>query len=140
MSISFHGSCSGSRLDTILIDLPLTEMVESSTTLTSALKVPRMESYLSRCDACLTPPESFTHTTSSIELERPSQQRRKLRPMRPKPLMATFSFFSARTSMRTAACRDEEGRGQRSATAASQRCLLHASQQHRVSLCAETVP
>ena len=33
-------------------------------------------------------------TTSRSEFSRPFQQRRKLRPMRPNPLMATFSFFS----------------------------------------------
>ncbi len=43
---------------------------------------------------CLTPPESLIATTSSSEFSLPFQQRRKLRPIRPKPLMATFSFFS----------------------------------------------
>ena len=33
-------------------------------------------------------------TTSSSVDSRPFQHRRKLRPMRPNPLMATFSFFS----------------------------------------------
>jgi len=96
-----HGSCVGSRDETILIGLPLTEMVESSTMRTSALKVPSVESYLSRWLACLTPPESLmTVTLSSDSGPRPSTQRRKLRPMRPKPLIATLIFFLATTSVR----------------------------------------
>ena len=39
-----------------------------------------MESYLTRWDACLTPPESLMATTSRLEDARPCQQRRKLRP------------------------------------------------------------
>ena len=98
---SFHGSCRGSRLLTMRMDLPFTVMCDSSTVLqparahvsgqlvhpynagrsactlpparqlvdkqgrgahwTSALNVPSVESYFSRCDACLTPPvESST--------------------------------------------------------------------------------
>mmetsp|Transcript_37613 Transcript_37613/g.118591 ORF Transcript_37613/g.118591 Transcript_37613/m.118591 type:complete len:201 (-) Transcript_37613:96-698(-) len=94
MFMAFQGSWRGSREDTMAMGLPSTEMVESSTTLTSAAKVPSMESYLRRWDACLTPPESLMHTTSSSEFSRPCQQRRKLRPMRPKPLMATRSLAS----------------------------------------------
>lgn len=63
-------------------------------TLTSAAKVPMVESYLSRWLACLTPPESLTHTTSRLVLVRPSTQRRNWRPMRPKPLMATRIFLA----------------------------------------------
>jgi hypothetical protein len=43
----------------------------------------------------LTPPLSLMTTTSSGEFSRPCQQRRKLRPMRPNPLIATLSFASA---------------------------------------------
>jgi hypothetical protein len=46
-------------------------------------------------------------TTSRSESLRPSRQRRKLRPMRPKPLMATLSFFCATTASvlrETASC------------------------------------
>mmetsp|Transcript_303 Transcript_303/g.760 ORF Transcript_303/g.760 Transcript_303/m.760 type:complete len:220 (+) Transcript_303:1082-1741(+) len=103
MSMAFQGSWVGSREDTTLMFLPFTAMVESSTTFTSALKVPRVESYFSRWLACFTPPESLMATTSSRESLRPSQQRRKLRPMRPKPLMATRTFFWARTSILTTA-------------------------------------
>jgi hypothetical protein len=43
----------------------------------------------------LTPPLSLMTTTSSGEFSRPCQQRRKLRPMRPNPLIATLSFATA---------------------------------------------
>merc|ERR1719223_1711419 len=41
------------------------------------------------------PPESLTATRSRGESSRPYQQRTKLRPMRPKPLMATLTLASA---------------------------------------------
>ena len=78
---SFQGSFRGSRLDTISMDLPSMEMWVSSTIFTSASKVPRMESYFTRWDACLTPPESLIATTSRPDSARPCQQRRKLRPV-----------------------------------------------------------
>ena len=62
------------------------EMWLSSTILTSASKVPRMESYLTRWDACLTPPESLMATTSRPDSARPCQQRRKLRPVGGEPV------------------------------------------------------
>ena len=92
--ISPHGSFVGSRFETTRMDLPSTLMCSSSTSLTSAAKVPKMVSYLSRWLACLTPPESFNATTSRREFSRWCQQRRKLRPIRPKPLMPTLIFFS----------------------------------------------
>mmetsp|Transcript_6293 Transcript_6293/g.16236 ORF Transcript_6293/g.16236 Transcript_6293/m.16236 type:complete len:215 (+) Transcript_6293:1126-1770(+) len=87
--MSFQGSCVGSRLDTTVIFLPLTEKCVSSRICTSASKVPSMESYLSRCEACLTPPLSLTATTSKSDFSRPSRHLRKFLPMRPNPLMAT---------------------------------------------------
>ena len=78
----FHGSWRGSREETISMDLPSMDMWVSSTIFTSASKVPRMESYLTRWLACLTPPESLMATTSRLEDSRPCQQRRKLRPVR----------------------------------------------------------
>lgn len=42
----------------------------------------------------LTPPLSFTTTTSRGESLRPCQQRRKFLPILPNPLMATLSFAS----------------------------------------------
>lgn len=50
--ISAQGSWSGSLLETTLICFPSTLMVSLSTILTSALKVPSIESYFSKCDAC----------------------------------------------------------------------------------------
>ena len=87
---AFHGSWSGSRLETTSIFLPSIEMWVSSTIWTSASKVPRTESYLTKWDACFTPPESLMATTSSMDFSRPCQHRKKLRPIRPKPLMATL--------------------------------------------------
>mmetsp|Transcript_4810 Transcript_4810/g.30513 ORF Transcript_4810/g.30513 Transcript_4810/m.30513 type:complete len:261 (+) Transcript_4810:4479-5261(+) len=87
---SAHGSLRGSLLDTISMTFPSTEMWESSTIFTSALKVPSMESYLSRWEACLTPPESLMVVTSRREFSRPCQHLKKLRPIRPNPLMATL--------------------------------------------------
>lgn len=52
MSISFQGSLVGSREETTRIFLPLTLMLPSSTTLTSASNLPRVESYFSRWLAC----------------------------------------------------------------------------------------
>mmetsp|Transcript_8089 Transcript_8089/g.18341 ORF Transcript_8089/g.18341 Transcript_8089/m.18341 type:complete len:342 (+) Transcript_8089:276-1301(+) len=94
--MSFHGSCAGSRLATTLISFPSTVNVSSSTILISASNVPRSESYLSRCTAGLTPPDWLTATISRFVLSpRECRQRTKLRPMRPKPLIATRSFIEA---------------------------------------------
>mmetsp|Transcript_5799 Transcript_5799/g.19535 ORF Transcript_5799/g.19535 Transcript_5799/m.19535 type:complete len:370 (+) Transcript_5799:322-1431(+) len=99
MPISFHGKFNGSRSDTTLMTSPSTEMVESSITLTSDLNVPKMESYLSKCAAGLAPPDWFTHTTWSGQSgPRDFQQRTKLRPMRPKPLIATLILASVTTA------------------------------------------
>ncbi|KAF7016805.1 hypothetical protein CFC21_030333 [Triticum aestivum] len=95
MPISPHGRLEGLRSDTTLITLPSTEMALSPTGLTSASKMPSVESYLRRWDACFTPPVSLMAITSSGELSpRPCQHRRKLRPMRPNPLIATLSLAS----------------------------------------------
>uniref|UniRef100_A0A7C9DU98 Uncharacterized protein n=1 Tax=Opuntia streptacantha TaxID=393608 RepID=A0A7C9DU98_OPUST len=89
---SAHGSLRGSLLETTLISLPSTLMVSLSTIFTSALKVPKIESYFSKCDAFLTPPLSLTTTTSRGESLRPCQHLRKFLPMRPNPLIATFNL------------------------------------------------
>lgn len=52
MPSSAHGSLRGSLLETTLMSLPSTLIVSLSTIFTSALKVPSMESYLSKWDAC----------------------------------------------------------------------------------------
>ena len=75
----------------------MTEMVASSITLTSASKVPRMESYLSRCAAGLAPPDWFTHTTSRGEsAPRDIQQRTKLRPARAEARRRGSAFVVSR--------------------------------------------
>ena len=74
--------------------LPSTEMASSPTALTSASKVPRMESYLRRWEACLTPPVSLTTMTSKGESFLPCQHLKKFLPILPNPFMATFSFAS----------------------------------------------
>lgn len=115
MPSSAHGSLRGSLFETTLMSLPSTLIVSLSTIFTSALKVPSMESYLSKWDAytrdftkvkkerskmlnyCkqltfLTPPLSLSTTTSRGESLRPCQHLRKFLPILPNPLMATFSF------------------------------------------------
>merc|ERR1719409_1838660 len=95
MPIASQGRLRGSRSETTAMFLPLTEMVSSSTTLTSASNVPRMESYLRRCAAGLAPPDWFTQTPWR-EVSSPSPRRTSssMTPMRPKPLMATFTLAS----------------------------------------------
>ena len=75
--------------------------------------LPRVESYFRRWAACFTPPESFSTTTSRRLFSRPCQQRRKLRPMRPKPLIATLSFFSLTVTclLPFPPCREHQGNG-----------------------------
>lgn len=51
MPSSAHGSLRGSLFETTLMSLPSTLIVSLSTIFTSALKVPSMESYLSKWDA-----------------------------------------------------------------------------------------
>lgn len=50
---SAHGSFRGSLLETTLMGLPSTLMVSLSTIFTSALNVPSIESYFSKCEACV---------------------------------------------------------------------------------------
>jgi hypothetical protein len=101
-------------------------------TLTSALKVPMVESYLSRWEACLTPPESLTATTSRLELApRPSQQRRNWRPMRPKPLMATRIFLADTVTCLLPAADCRGGGGRRAGGALARRGLAAAAAARR---------
>ena len=113
--ISPQGNFVGSRLDTTLISLPSTLICSSSMVFTSALKTPRMVSYFRRWLACLTPPESLIATISRLVCSRPCQQRRKLRPIRPKPLIPTLIFFSETVTCLwpTAPCAIEKGVEQR---------------------------
>jgi hypothetical protein len=155
-----------------LMDLPLTEMCESSTTLTSASNLPSVESYLSRwlacawcggrhtskeCErrtvsawsrdrdtarpqatpgpplparphtqdaprTCFTPPLSLMATTSSSESVRVSRQRRKLRPIRPKPVVARGRVAVART--RSVACESGCGVARRMARRCRASCAV----------------
>ncbi len=89
-----HGRFKGLRSETTLMILPSTEMPSFPATFTSASKVPSMESYFRRWDACLTPPVSLITTTSKGESFLPCQQRMKFLPIRPKPLIATLIFAS----------------------------------------------
>uniref|UniRef100_A0A6N2M8K3 Uncharacterized protein n=1 Tax=Salix viminalis TaxID=40686 RepID=A0A6N2M8K3_SALVM len=91
----YNGRSRGLRLETTLMTLPSTEMALSPTGLTSASKMPRVESYLRRCEACLTPPVSLMAMTSRGESLRPCQHLKKFLPILPNPFMATFSFASA---------------------------------------------
>merc|ERR1719183_117184 len=104
MPISFHGNFNGSLSATTWMMSPSTEMVLSSITLTSALNVPKIESYLSKCAAGLAPPDWLTQTTWSGQSgPRVFQHQTKLRPMRPKPLIATLILSAATTVLLTAA-------------------------------------
>ena len=78
MPISFQG-VERSRSDTTLMGFPFTVIVASSTTLTSASKVPRMESYLSKC-ARVGSTRLLTHTTSGGVCPAGHPKRTKLRP------------------------------------------------------------
>mmetsp|Transcript_25777 Transcript_25777/g.76778 ORF Transcript_25777/g.76778 Transcript_25777/m.76778 type:complete len:236 (-) Transcript_25777:42-749(-) len=85
-----HGIDSGSRPLTTANLCEPTVMLSSSKD-TSICRVPRTVSYFSRCAATLAPMEPTLIAVISKGLDsRFSQQRRTLRPMRPKPLIATF--------------------------------------------------
>ncbi len=82
-----QGRLAGSRSAMTLKVVPSTVML-SAVWLTSAWRVPRIESYLSRCARVLVSVRSFTPTISmSAPWDRTA--RKKLRPMRPNPLMPT---------------------------------------------------
>src|SRR5688572_10987994 len=82
-----HGSVLGSRTARTWSTSPSTEM-PSLCTLMSYSRRPSTESYFSRCAIAATDPRSFT-ATKSISALRFFAARKKLRPMRPKPLIPT---------------------------------------------------
>ena len=82
-----QSSLAGSRSAKTLICLPSTVM-ESAPGVISCLRLPRMESYLSRWARVAGVVRSFTATNSMSGL--PRALRKTLRPMRPKPLMPTL--------------------------------------------------
>src|SRR4051794_31070455 len=88
---SFHGSWAGSRSARIFRVL-LPNRMPSSTTEMSSGNRPRIESYFSRCAIVARSPRSLAATTSMSAppwLFRACTARKKLRPIRPNPLMPT---------------------------------------------------
>src|SRR5260370_35292205 len=83
-----QASLAGSRSAKSLICLPSTGM-KSAPWVISFLRLPRMESYLRRWARVAGVVWSFTATNSMSGL--PRALRKTLRPMRPKPLMPTFT-------------------------------------------------
>src|SRR3954471_20811952 len=84
---SLHLRLAGSRSPNALKVLPPT-VISSAVALTSCGSRPRIESYLSRCASVALSVRSFT-PTSSMSAPEASTARKKLRPIRPKPLMPT---------------------------------------------------
>src|SRR5687767_12957398 len=88
---SFHGNCAGSLMERTwksslftVIRSPLAEM--------SAFKLPRIESYFSRCASVSAFVRSLTATKSKFAS--PIAARMMLRPMRPNPLIPTLIAIS----------------------------------------------
>src|SRR6266571_4388388 len=84
---SRHGSLLGSRSTSTLNVWPPT-LISSALAFTSCGSRPRMLSYLSRCASTALSVRSLT-PTSWMSAPRASAARKKLRPIRPKPLMPT---------------------------------------------------
>ena len=82
-----HGRLAGSRSENIFISSPPALMTPSPSS-TSPAKGPRTESYFRRCAMVFASPRSFSATISTSA---PSCccARKKLRPIRPKPLIPT---------------------------------------------------
>src|ERR1035437_951049 len=72
-----------------LMDLPLTR-ISPSPALTSACSLPSTESYLSKCARVLVSVRSFVATISMPASGFSNAARNTLRPIRPKPLIATL--------------------------------------------------
>jgi hypothetical protein len=82
-----QGSLPGSRSENTLNVLPFA-VISSAVAFTSCGKRPRMLSYLSRCARVALSVRSFA-ATNSISAPEAVSARKKLRPIRPKPLMPT---------------------------------------------------
>src|SRR5579884_922316 len=91
---SRHGRFAGSRSASPLSSRPAA-LIEPSSADTPPANGPSTESYASRCAMVGTSPRSL-NATSSNAASRSSDARKKLRPMRPKPLMPTLVFAIAR--------------------------------------------
>src|SRR5262245_25763292 len=85
-----QGSCAGSRSARPSSSLPAA-LIDPLSTVTPPSSGPSSESYASRCAIVGTSPRSL-NATSSKSVSRSSAARKKLRPMRPKPLMPTRVF------------------------------------------------
>ena len=90
MSQSAQGRFRGLRSETHLMTLPLTVMLSSPAEM-SASNRPNMVSYLSRWAFVLGSEVSFSPTSCRLLSLRVAKQRTKLRPIRPKPLIATLT-------------------------------------------------
>ena len=84
---SFQGSCAGSFCASTWNSSPSTVM-RSPAALMSALRLPRIESYFSRCASVAASVRSLTATMSMSSCG--IAARMMLRPIRPKPLMPTL--------------------------------------------------
>jgi hypothetical protein len=73
--------------------LPLTVMEFSSALISTPLSVPSMESYFSKWALVLGSEVSLIPTNSKLLFCRVNQQRKTLRPIRPKPLIATLITY-----------------------------------------------
>ena len=86
-SRSPHGNSAGSRSESIRTSSPAACRTPSAS-LTSSRKGPRFESYRRRCAIVSASPRSFS-ATMSMSAPRATWARKKLRPIRPNPLMPT---------------------------------------------------
>ena len=84
---AFHGRSFGSRNCKTLSTFPSTEMPSSTGTISFG-RIPSTESYFNRCAIVLIEPRSFT-ATISIGAFAAFTARKKLRPIRPNPLIPT---------------------------------------------------
>src|SRR6185437_1186816 len=90
--VEVQSSLEGSRSANTLIVLPSTVM-ESAVEEISFFRLPRMESYFNKWASVAGLVRSFTATISISGL--PSDARNTFRPMRPKPLIPTFTAIEA---------------------------------------------
>ena len=88
---AFHGSCAGSFIDRTWNSSPPT-VIRSPWAEMSVLRLPRIESYLRRCARVLASVRSLTATMSMFLS--PMAARMMLRPMRPNPLIPTFTAIA----------------------------------------------
>src|ERR1044072_7357809 len=100
---SHQGRSAGSRSERTLSSSPSTE-IASPLTATSPGKRPRIESYLSRLASVATSVRAFT-ATKSMSAPAALAARTAWRPIRPKPLMPTFTAIESKPSWSRVYCR-----------------------------------